>query len=122
MLLRTALPFLLTACVGLPDRWSATAGKGDGDLELVKGDGDRDFDSTYLEVGVSGPLGKPRVPGIPKMPPWAPAPASPPTEQPEPSGGIPWTELGLIAAGAMAGEGGRRGYQKVKSKKAKPTG
>lgn len=122
MLLRTALPFLLTACVGLPDRWSATAGKGDGDLELVKGDGDRDFDSTYLEVGVSGPLGKHHVPGLSKMPPWAPAPASAPTEQPEPSGGFPWTEMALLLGGASGMKGSEYCYRRVRERKRKPTG
>ena len=122
MLLRASLALLLSSCVGLPDRWSATAGKGDGGLELAKTDGDRDFDTTYVEVGVSGPLGKPHVPGLPKMPAWSPAPASAPTEQPEAPEGIPWTELALLLSGAAGMKGSEYCYGQVKKRKRPPTG
>ena len=117
-LLRAALPFLLAGCIGLPDRWSATAGKGDGDLETLKVPGDRDFDSTYVELGVSGPLGKP---SLPRMPPWSPAPAAAPVAQPEPSGGLPWEEIALLLGGAAGMKGGEYGYRRVRSRKSKPS-
>jgi hypothetical protein len=48
-----------------PDRWSLEATRGMGTLEGgdYRNDGDRDFDSTALTVGISGPLlsGSPRI-------------------------------------------------------------
>lgn len=102
------LALAMTACAG-PDRWHASTGLGDGEFETLKA-GDRDFDSQWVEVGVSGPLFKARE--TPRPP-----PQPLPLDCPEPvESTIPWLELAILLSGAVAGKAGEVGYRKIRRK------
>jgi hypothetical protein len=104
---------LVSACA-TPDRYSVTGGSTlAGGLESA--DGQRQFDSQWLEVGVSGPLGKPVETRMVQRPHEPTSEPSAPTEQPTPSGGIPWGDLALLVSGAAGGKAGEFGFRKAKA-------
>ena len=113
----TALALCLASCQG-PDRWSVSTGLGDGSFDTLKA-GDRDVDSQWVEVGVSGPLGFAQEPRRRCETPTTQILTSAPTAQPEPSGDIPWEELLLLLVGAGGWEGSKHGYRKVKERRSK---
>ena len=121
MLCRAAACLVLTVLgCAAPDRWSLTGGHGRGSLEsdALKS---LDFDSeaNYVEVGVSGPLWKPKEKRAPQRCMDPIIQPSKPTEAPAQPSEVPWMELGLLLSGAGAWKASEVGVKKYKERRAK---
>ena len=115
--MRAALLALAVAGCQGPDRWSVTGGSTLGAGLDSAYHGERDFESQYLELGVSGPLGFSQERGRLRTDPCPDPTPSAPTGPPIESGGVPWAELLILASGAAAMKGGEYGYRKVRSRR-----
>lgn len=95
---------LLLASCAAPDRWNMGVSRGSGDID-GSGWHDYDLEETTLEVGISGPIGRPAAerPPPPCPPSYTPAKTPAPTDD----GNLPLQELLYVAIGAGALGGGQ---------------